>query len=332
MQGRSIRTIFIGGGTPSLLSAPALERLLSGVRSRVDIEEHAEITLEANPGTFEQEKFFAYRLAGINRLSIGIQSFQPEQLTTLGRVHSSSEAVNAAGIAREAGFEELNLDLMYGLPNQTVASALDDLKQAIALKPTHLSWYQLTIEPNTVFYSKPPTLPEDDSLWDIQEAGQAHLKAEGYDQYEISAYARAKHQCQHNSNYWQFGDYLGIGAGAHGKITQHNRQNNTQHVSRYQKTRAPKDYLNTDKSYQSHSVIIPSSELGMEFFMNGFRLNQGVDKQEFFDRTLNTLIPSQIEPVLKQAIQQGLLVESENRWVPTEFGRQHLNSLLQLFI
>jgi len=344
VQGRSVETLFFGGGTPSLLSATALKRLLDGIHSRIDITDHAEITLEANPGTFEQEKFSAYQQAGINRLSIGVQSFQPEQLTILGRIHSCAEATKAAEIAHLAGFKELNLDLMYGLPNQTIASALDDLQQAIALKPTHLSWYQLTIEPNTVFYSKPPTLPEDDNLWDIQEAGQALLKSEEYEQYEISAYAlnkqheqsrkqhSNKHQCQHNNNYWQFGDYLGIGAGAHGKITLQSPLDNTRQVHRYQKTRAPKDYLNSIKPYRSHFVTIPSTELGMEFFMNGLRLNQGVEKQLFFNRTLNTLMPTETGAALKQAIQQGLLIDTKNHWVPTELGRQHLNSLLQLFI
>lgn len=332
VQGRTIETLFIGGGTPSLLSASALAHLLDGIRAKIDIATHAEITLEANPSTFEQEKFLAYRLAGVNRLSIGVQSFQTEQLTTLGRIHSANEAIKAAEIARQVGFKEYNLDLMYGLPNQTVASALEDLNQAVALKPTHLSWYQLTIEPNTVFYSQPPTLPEDENLWDIQEAGQAYLNAQRYGQYEISAYSRPKHQCQHNTNYWQFGDYLGIGAGAHGKITQHNVEQNTRHVYRYQKTRVPKDYLNTNKPYQSHSMVIPNNELGMEFFMNGFRLNHGVDKHTFFDRTLNAVMPPEIESVLIQAIQQGLLIDTKNRWIPTELGRQHLDSLLQLFI
>jgi len=231
-------------------------------------------------------------------------------------------------MAHTAGFSELNIDLMYGLPNQQPEQALADLAQAIALKPTHLSWYQLTIEPNTVFYSKPPKLPEDDALWDIQEAGQSYLEEQGYAQYEISAYAKAGHECRHNINYWQFGDYLGIGAGAHGKIT----HGNTQEITRYQKTRVPKDYLNKDKAFLSHSVNVKKDEIAMEFFMNGLRLNRGVDKQHFLARTLHAEMPAAIQQPLTQALKQGLLVEDAQRWTPTELGRQHLNSLLQLFI
>ena len=302
--------------------------MLRGIFSRVTLAKDAEITLEANPGTFEQEKFIGYRQAGINRLSIGVQSFQPEQLVALGRIHNCDEAIQAAGMAHTAGFTELNIDLMYGLPNQQPEQALADLAQAIALKPTHLSWYQLTIEPNTVFYSKPPKLPEDDALWDIQEAGQSYLEEQGYAQYEISAYAKAGHECRHNVNYWQFGDYLGIGAGAHGKIT----HGNTQEITRYQKTRVPKDYLNKDKAFLSHSVNEKKDEIAMEFFMNGLRLNRGVDKQHFLARTLHAAMPAAIQQPLAQALKQGLLVEDAQRWVPTELGRQHLNSLLQLFI
>jgi len=332
VQGRSIETLFFGGGTPSLLSASALERLLVGINALVPIANNAEITLEANPGTFEQEKFTAYRNAGINRLSIGVQSFQPEQLINLGRIHNQNEATAAAGMAHQAGFNKLNIDLMYGLPKQTPDQALDDLAQAVALNPSHISWYQLTIEPNTVFYNKPPTLPEDDALWDIQEAGQAYLQQQGYLQYEISAYAKKESQCQHNVNYWQFGDYLGIGAGAHGKIT----LADTQEIIRYQKTRMPTDYLKRaleeDKKFISSSVPVDKDERAMEFFMNGLRLNDGISKQHFFQRTLHSTMPSALEKPLKQAITKGLLIETNEYWKPTELGRQHLNTLLQLFI
>ncbi|OUS24408.1 YggW family oxidoreductase [Gammaproteobacteria bacterium 45_16_T64] len=328
VQGRAIDTIFFGGGTPSLLSATALNRLLAGVRELVPVNPTAEITLEANPGTFEQDKFSDYFKAGINRLSIGIQSFQPTQLITLGRIHNQDEATRAANIAHQAGFKELNLDLMYGLPNQTVSEALNDLSRAVALNPSHLSWYQLTIEPNTVFYTKPPTLPEDDNLWDIQEAGQAFLKKQGFEQYEISAYAKPGHQCQHNVNYWQFGDYIGIGAGAHGKIT----LSNTKEIIRTQKTRTPRDYLNPHKTYLSQSSVVKQEELAMEFFMNAFRLNQGVDKAHFFQRTHNQTIPDLTHQALQRALEQGLLEEDLTSWRPTDLGREHLNTLLQLFI
>ncbi|OUS06537.1 YggW family oxidoreductase [Gammaproteobacteria bacterium 42_54_T18] len=330
VQGRNIETLFFGGGTPSLLSASALERLLIGIHAIVPIAENAEITLEANPGTFEQEKFTAYRRAGINRLSIGVQSFQPEQLVNLGRIHNQDEATEAAGMAHQAGFNKLNIDLMYGLHNQTPEQALNDLSQAVALNPSHISWYQLTIEPNTVFYNKPPTLPEDDALWDIQEAGQAYLQEQGYLQYEISAYAKKENRCLHNVNYWQFGDYLGIGAGAHGKIT----LGNTQEIIRYQKTRMPTDYLNRtiDKTFLSSSSRIDEDERAMEFFMNGLRLNEGISKQHFFQRTLQATLPKALIQPLQQATTLGLLLETNERWQPTALGRQHLNTLLQLFI
>lgn len=330
VQGRNIETLFFGGGTPSLLSASALERLLIGIHALVPIAKNAEITLEANPGTFEQEKFTAYRHAGINRLSIGVQSFQPEQLINLGRIHNQDEATEASRMAHQAGFNKLNIDLMYGLPNQTPDQALNDLSQAVALNPSHISWYQLTIEPNTVFYNKPPTLPEDDTLWDIQEAGQAYLQEQGYLQYEISAYARKGYQCLHNVNYWQFGDYLGIGAGAHGKVT----LGNTQEIIRYQKTRMPTDYLNRakDKTFLSSSTRIDEDERAMEFFMNGLRLNEGISKQHFFQRTLHSTLPKALVQPLEQAITQGLLLETNKHWQPTTLGRQHLNTLLQLFI
>lgn len=328
VQGRTLTTVFFGGGTPSLLSPEGLSRLLTAINALLPINKQTEVTLEANPGTFEQGKFTAYRQTGINRLSVGVQSFQPEQLLTLGRIHSQDEATKAVGMAHQAGFEELNIDLMYGLPNQTPTQALDDLAQAVALNPSHISWYQLTIEPNTVFYSKPPTLPTDDALWDIQEAGQAYLKEQGYLQYEISAYAKHNHQCQHNINYWQFGDYLGIGAGAHGKIT----HANTLEIIRYQKTRMPKDYLNRNKAFLSSSTVINQDEKAMEFFMNGLRLNNGISKQHFFQRTLHTTLPMTVEKQLHYAVQQGLLIDNDTHWLPTALGRQHLNTLLQLFI
>ncbi|MFZ2320426.1 MAG: radical SAM family heme chaperone HemW, partial [Pseudomonas sp.] len=238
VHGRQLSSIFFGGGTPSLFSAAALGRLLAGVEQRIGFAADIEITLEANPGTFEQAKFQAYRQLGINRLSIGVQSFQADKLKALGRIHDGDEAIRAADMARAAGFDNFNLDLMHGLPDQSIEDALSDLRIAIAQQPTHLSWYQLTMEPNTVFWSQPPTLPEDDTLWDIQEAGQQLLAEHGYLQYEVSAYARAGRQAQHNLNYWSFGDFIGIGAGAHGKLSSPSGQ-----IVRTWKTRLPKDYL-----------------------------------------------------------------------------------------
>ncbi len=214
--GQTLTSIFFGGGTPSLFSAASLGRILQAMQNRLSFAADIEITLEANPGTFEQVKFAGYRAAGINRLSIGIQSFDATHLKALGRIHDDAEALRAVDMARRAGFDNLNLDLMHGLPGQTLEQAMADIDQALELSPEHLSWYQLTLEPNTVFYSKPPVLPEDDILWDIQEAGQARLAGAGYQQYEISAYARNGQRARHNLNYWQYGDFLGIGAGAHG--------------------------------------------------------------------------------------------------------------------
>ncbi|WP_274865688.1 radical SAM family heme chaperone HemW, partial [Serratia marcescens] len=217
--GREISTIFIGGGTPSLLSAEAMQALLDGVRARIRVADDAEITMEANPGTVEADRFSGYQRAGVNRISIGVQSFSAEKLTRLGRIHGPEEAKRAATLATGLGLRSFNLDLMHGLPDQSLEEALDDLRQAIALNPPHLSWYQLTIEPNTLFSSRPPVLPDDDALWDIFERGHQLLSAAGYQQYETSAYAKPGYQCQHNLNYWRFGDYLGIGCGAHGKVT-----------------------------------------------------------------------------------------------------------------
>ncbi len=219
MWGRIVHTIFIGGGTPSLFSPEAIDRLLSGIRARLPLDQNVEITLEANPGTVELERFKGFRAAGINRLSIGIQSFDEEKLKALGRIHGREEALRAAEAARAAGFDNFNLDLMFGLPGQTVEQALADMRTAMALRPTHLSAYQLTIEPNTLFHARPPTLPDDDITWDMQSRLQTELAAADYRQYEVSAYARPGYECRHNLNYWKFGDYLGIGAGAHAKIT-----------------------------------------------------------------------------------------------------------------
>ncbi|MCR3834508.1 radical SAM family heme chaperone HemW, partial [Pseudomonas aeruginosa] len=263
VHGRRLGSIFFGGGTPSLFSAKALGRLLEGVERRVGFADGIEITLEANPGTFEQVKFADYRRLGINRLSIGVQSFQADKLQALGRIHDGAEAVRAADMARQAGFDNFNLDLMHGLPGQSLDDALADLRQALALAPTHLSWYQLTMEPNTVFWSQPPELPEDDILWDIQEAGQALLDEHGYRQYETSAYARDGLHARHNLNYWSFGDFLGIGAGAHAKLSAPDGR-----IVRTWKTRLPKDYLNPQKAFQAGERPLEAADLPFEFMMN----------------------------------------------------------------
>ncbi|MEI4518896.1 MULTISPECIES: radical SAM family heme chaperone HemW [unclassified Pseudomonas] len=325
VYGRELTSIFFGGGTPSLFSAEALGRLLQGVEQRIPFADDIEITLEANPGTFEQEKFVAYRKLGINRLSIGIQSFQQEKLEALGRIHNGDEAVRAAGMARQAGFDNFNLDLMHGLPDQSLDDALSDLRQAIALKPTHISWYQLTLEPNTVFWNQPPVLPEDDTLWDIQEAGQALLAEHGYAQYEVSAYAQAGRPARHNLNYWSFGDFIGIGAGAHGKLSHPDGR-----IVRTWKTRLPKDYLNPAKSFQAGEKSLSNDEIPFEFLMNALRLTAGVESRLYPERTglsLETLAEGR-----REAEQSGLLQVEPSRLAATERGQLFLNDLLQQFL
>ncbi|MBC3776029.1 radical SAM family heme chaperone HemW [Pseudomonas sp. SWRI99] len=325
VYGREISSIFFGGGTPSLFSAEALGRLLKGVEQRIPFASDIEITLEANPGTFEQAKFVAYRQLGINRLSIGIQSFQQEKLEALGRIHNGDEAVRAAGMARQAGFDNFNLDLMHGLPDQSLDDALSDLRQAIALNPTHISWYQLTLEPNTVFWNQPPVLPEDDTLWDIQEAGQALLAEHGYAQYEVSAYAQAGRPARHNLNYWSFGDFIGIGAGAHGKLSHPDGR-----IVRTWKTRLPKDYLNPAKSFQAGEKSLTNEEMPFEFLMNALRLTAGVDSRLYSERTglsLDTLAEGR-----REAEQSGLLQVEPSRLAATERGQLFLNDLLQQFL
>ncbi|MBV6289137.1 radical SAM family heme chaperone HemW [Pseudomonas sp. MAFF 301350] len=325
VYGRPISSIFFGGGTPSLFSADALGRLLAGVEQRIPFAPDIEITLEANPGTFEQEKFKAYRQLGINRLSIGIQSFQQAKLQALGRIHNGDEAVRAAAMAREAGFDNFNLDLMHGLPDQSLDDALGDLRQAIALNPTHLSWYQLTLEPNTVFWNQPPELPEDDILWDIQEAGQALMAAHGYRQYEVSAYAQPGRAARHNLNYWSFGDFIGIGAGAHGKLSHPDGR-----ILRTWKTRLPKDYLNPAKPFTAGEKLLTVDELPFEFLMNALRLTEGVDAELFAQRT--GLALEQLAAARREAEQKGLLQVEPTRLVATPRGQLFLNDLLQYFL
>jgi oxygen-independent coproporphyrinogen-3 oxidase len=326
--GRPIHSIFIGGGTPSLMSPEGLERLLSQLRALLGFSPAIEITLEANPGTVEQQRFAEFRAAGINRLSIGIQSFDGEKLRALGRIHGRAEALRAAEAAHGSGFDNFNLDLMFGLPGQEQAQALADLRQAIALAPAHLSWYQLTIEPNTAFAHAPPVVPEDEVLWAMQERGQETLTAAGYVQYEVSAYAREGARCRHNLNYWQFGDYLGIGPGAHGKFTLPAEGR----VVRSWKQRHPQKYLETAGGRE---VVVGRQELGredlaLEFMMNALRLTQGFDSRLFQEHTGMPL--AVVARPLERAQELGLLEWQPLRIVPTERGRNYLNELLQLFM
>ncbi|MDP9942510.1 radical SAM family heme chaperone HemW [Ectopseudomonas alcaliphila] len=325
VHGRPLSSIFFGGGTPSLFSDRTLGRLLEGVERRVGFTSDIEITLEANPGTFEQAKFKGYRSLGINRLSIGVQSFQEAKLKALGRIHNGDEAIRAADMARAAGFDNFNLDLMHGLPEQSIEDALFDLRTAIAQAPAHLSWYQLTMEPNTVFWSQPPTLPEDDLLWDIQEAGQALLAAEGYAQYEVSAYAQPGKQARHNLNYWSFGDFLGIGAGAHAKLSTPEGR-----IQRTWKTRLPKDYLDPAKAFQAGERLLAADELPFEFLMNVLRLTEGAPAELFSQRTGLPL--QQLEQSRREAERLGLLQTDATRLVATAKGQLFLNDLLQQFL
>jgi oxygen-independent coproporphyrinogen-3 oxidase len=324
---RPLQSIFIGGGTPSLFSAEAIDRLLQGVASRIALANDIEITLEANPGTFEQARFEGYRAAGVNRLSIGVQSFNADHLKRLGRIHNPEEALRAAEAA-VAIFPRVNLDLMHGLPGQSVDQALADLRQALAFDPGHLSWYQLTIEPNTEFHARPPQLPLDEALWDIQEQGQALLDECGYRQYEISAYARPGQQARHNLNYWQFGDYLGIGAGAHGKLSHLDAEGVLQ-ISRRHKQRQPKGYLDPLRRLAGDEPIAVEDR-AFEFMLNALRLTDGVAAELFNARTGLSL--NRIEALLQQARQRGLLVDDRSRLAPTLQGRLFLNDLLALFL
>jgi len=325
--GRTVESIFIGGGTPSLVSAAAIEQLLGEIRARLTLKPGAEITLEANPGTVDQASFAGFRAAGINRLSLGIQSFQPALLENIGRIHNDSEAVAAIEAARGAGFANINLDLMFGLPGQDVEMAVRDLRTATALTPEHLSWYELTIEPNTWFYHHPPARGDDETRWEMQVAGQTLLHEAGYSRYEISAYARDGRQCLHNLNYWQFGDYLGIGAGAHGKIT----DAAAQRIYRVAKVRHPRSYLETAHTAQRIAAqhnLMPNDVL-LEFMMNALRLDRGFRVADF---TAATGLPaSSIEPGIQHAMEQGLL-QAHDRIRTTPRGQRYLDELLQYWL
>jgi oxygen-independent coproporphyrinogen-3 oxidase len=323
--GRPVQTVFFGGGTPSLLSAAAVDELLAAIRALAMLSPEAEITLEANPGTVEAEKFAGFRAAGVNRLSLGIQSFNDEHLRALGRIHGAAEAKRAAQLAGEH-FERFNLDLMYGLPGQSMEQALADIETALSFAPPHLSCYQLTLEPNTRFAAFPPQLPEADLCADMQEAIEARLADAGYRNYETSAFAQAGKQCLHNLNYWHFGDYLGIGAGAHSKLTLHDR------VLRQMRWKHPKAYLDntlTGRPLQEESQVAAAS-LPFEFLMNALRLSDGFAPPLFELRTSRPL--ATILPQLQAAAAEGLLDISPQRIAPTARGRRFLNVLLERFL
>lgn len=323
--GRKIYTIFIGGGTPSLLSMQGMDQLMSDLRSLLPLDGAAEITMEANPGTFEVEKFKAFRASGINRLSIGIQSFNDAHLKALGRIHDGSQARFAVAQAREH-FENLNLDLMYALPGQSLAQAESDLQIAIDLAPTHLSLYHLTLEPNTVFAKYPPVLPDDDLSAQMQDSLVSRAQAAGFLQYEVSAYARAGHKARHNLNYWQFGDYLGIGAGAHSKLSFPHR------IVRQERYKQPKSYMEQCQRGTpiSEEHEIRRDELGFEFMLNTLRLVDGFPVSLFAERTGTNMVS--IQRALEQAEQRGLLWRDHQSVRPTELGQRFLNDLQQLFL
>ncbi len=322
---RMVQTIFFGGGTPSLFAPENIARLVTLIRGTVALAPDAEITLEANPGTIDVARFRGYRAAGVNRLSIGIQSFDPDKLAALGRIHGRDEALASIAAARAASFDNFNLDLMYGLPNQTVEQAVADVDAALAHAPTHLSVYQLTLEPNTAFHAQPPQLPDDDTLWTMQEALQARLRDHGYEQYEVSAYARPGYQCRHNRNYWEFGDYLGIGAGAHAKIS------STDDITRLHKPRHPRIYLaGAGTATAIESRTLTDDERVFEFMLNAMRLTQGFTQSLFAERT--GLAPERLDAALAGAQARGLVERYDDRIAPTPLGRRFLNDLLLMVL
>jgi putative oxygen-independent coproporphyrinogen III oxidase len=326
VQGRTLETIFIGGGTPSLLSASGIGWLLTEIEKKIPFKENIEITLEANPGAIENQKIADFKAAGISRFSFGVQSFQQDKLSKLGRIHGPQEAKTAAQQAHHVGMKTFNLDLMHGLPDQSLADALEDLQTAIDLKPTHISWYQLTIEPNTQYFSHPPTLPKDELLWDIQEQGQNLLAENGYIQYEISAYSKAGFECLHNLNYWRFGDYIGIGCGAHGKLTLPLQDK----ILRTTKVKHPKGYLDATRPYLDHLNQVEKNDLAFEYMINRLRLLEDIPFSEFEDFT-GLRLKSIAHPI-QTAIAKKLLVENEQSWQVTPSGHRYLNDLLTLFM
>jgi putative oxygen-independent coproporphyrinogen III oxidase len=333
LAGRSVETIFFGGGTPSLFSPEDFARLLEALRKRVAFSDGIEITLEANPGTIERGRFSSYRDAGINRVSLGAQTFAARILERLGRIHSAEDTRRAVEELHAAGIGNFNLDLMYALPGQTPDEALADVRIACALAPAHISYYQLTLEPGTVFHSCPPPLPDEDAAWSMQAEGQQMLAAHGFEQYEVSAYARAGSQCRHNLNYWQFGDYVGLGAGAHGKLT----CGLPDRILRTEKPKQPRDYQSKVGEWRAlgSEIIgerrpIAVADLPFEFMLNSLRLNAGFEARDFERRTGLPL--ASVAAALERAGERGLLERSDERWRPTELGRRFLNDLQASFL
>ncbi len=328
LAGRTIASVFFGGGTPSLFAPELIARLLDGVHARLPLAAAAEVTLETNPGTVEHGRFDGYLAAGVNRLSFGIQSFDDDKLRRLGRIHSAAEAADAVKAAQDAGYDNLNLDLMYALPQQDLEGALADIERAIALQPAHISHYQLTLEPNTAFAANPPPLPDDDHAWSMQEACELRLAAAGYAQYEVSAYAQPGRRCAHNLNYWEFGDYLGIGAGAHGKLS----DPHSGAVRRRWKTRHPRAYLEAagGAARIGGDQAVPAAELPFEYMLNALRLREGVPLSAFAERT--GLPPAAIEAPLATARQRGWLSDEAGRLRATELGQRFLNDVIASFM
>lgn len=322
-QGRKLSSIFIGGGTPSLFSPQSIDHILNAVNHELDFADNIEITLEANPGTFEAAKFADFVSAGVNRISLGVQSFDDKQLTALGRIHNSLEAKRAIDCLHHLSLKSFNLDIMYALPNQTVSMALQDIQTAIAFQPKHFSWYHLTLEPNTVFYNNPPkNIPDENTVIDIETQGRALLNEHGLKQYEVSAYAQDGFASLHNQNYWTFGDYLALGAGAHGKITEADR------VIRYTKQRVPTNYLAADKPFTTNIKPVLVDDLPLEFMMNALRLTDGVPLEYFEQRTGLSLLS--VETLLKRAIEKELIVVG-NHIKTTPLGARFLNDVVGMF-
>ena len=323
---RPLHSVFFGGGTPSLFMPDAIARILDGVGARLDLPREAEITLETNPGTVEHGRFDGYLKAGVNRISFGVQSFDDDKLRRLGRIHSAMEADRAVKSAQDAGYANINLDLMYALPEQTLDGALDDVERAIALRPTHVSHYQLTLEPNTLFAAKPPPLPDEDRAWDMQEACQAGLAAAGYAQYEVSAYAQPDRRCAHNLNYWAFGDYLGIGAGAHGKLSDEHG------IVRTTKVKLPRSYLERAARGEAFGTIaeVDAKDRPFEFMMNALRMRDGIDAPSFAERT--GLADGAIADAMRRARERGWVVDDTARIAATELGWRYLNDVVAAFL
>jgi oxygen-independent coproporphyrinogen-3 oxidase len=329
LAGRRIDTVFFGGGTPSLFAPEAFARLIAALRQRIAFAADAEITLEANPGTIECGRFAGYRQAGINRVSLGAQTFSPAALARLGRIHTADDTHRAVAEIRAAGIDNFNLDLMYALPEQTLDQALDDVSTACTLRPTHISYYQLTLEPGTVFYTRPPPLPDDEAAWRIETEGHRLLAAQGYRQYEVSAFAQVGAHCRHNLNYWSFGDYLGLGAGAHGKLT----LGLPDEIVRTVKPKQPREFQQRIDSADlaiGERTPIPRDDLPFEYMLNALRLNEGFTACGFEART--GLDIASIEPILFKVWNRGLIQRTQNGWKPTDLGRRFLNDLQASFL